>query len=136
MNHKYPIQHPERLRFGTPEQLIRIFEFYPMDEDFLKWVRGQGYIIKLDHDSACGAVYPSLKWIIVGTKDSSIVDLILGHELVHVALSNNCGMRDDCWTPNGKKYMDTIDSIAERHLRIPGWIDLVRRIIPVNEESF
>lgn len=155
-----PYHKVERLDFDSPETFRRRLQEYPLDKDFIDWVKDNGWVVKYDYLFDGGLANFKTKRILVGTlsgcmdnedrrtaicylenekgyvKDWSIIDfenleLILMHELIHVAVPNlkTAEMVFD-YTPEGKVYEGIITEEARTYIPNRELMKYIHSMIP------
>jgi len=117
MQYNYPYHDERRMRFNTPEEMKKRFSEFPLNNDFVNWVAVQGYVIvyRRGWKEGTGSVFCNHINVSPNGKPG-LADLVLMHELVHIAHSKNI----DLWTgrlAEIEKFEKVIDKIAEEHLQ-------------------
>jgi len=131
-----PINDERRLGFDNPEDLRMRFEQYPLDKDFVDWVRNNGYKIYYNYAllSGQGRICFARRLIEVGFgeegTDSQEVNLSLLHELVHISVPDS---RLSTFHRRSKiygEYERVIENVAEKLLGLEGFLDYVKKTVP------
>ena len=125
-----PVQDERRLKFRGPKELKKRFEQYPLDRNFVDWVRDIGY--KISYDKSLFPCVSFEKRIIFNER---FEDISLLHELVHISVPDHrlmfrylgrCNLGNKIY----EKYEEVIEEVAEKLLGLEGFVDYVERTIP------
>lgn len=126
-----PIHDPRRYDFATPQELLNIFQSYPLTEEFIDWVVEHGFLIIYRKDMKAGKGEVVGKFIEVSSHGAPLLrELTLIHELIHVAIPR-------VWTfPHDRSYERfeaVIDQIAQSYLRQTPFLSALRLKIPASD---
>ncbi len=132
MNEKYPVHDKRRLRFNSPEGMIHAFRRFPLNKDFIDWVVDQGYRLvyspyfKGGEGAVPGGKSKSIFISPYGSQDT--IDLVIMHELVHVAHSKDINW--ECGSDEAEKYDSAIEEIAKDYVKDKAFLAYIKRKIP------
>src|SRR3989338_3154041 len=130
-----PIHHERRLKFRGPKELKKRFEQYPLDRDFVDWVRGVGYKISYGKVLFSCVSFEEKMIIITDFVKPEEYNAHLLHELVHISVPDHrlmfrylgrCNLGNKIYG----RYEEVIEEVAEKLLGLEGFVDYVKRTIP------
>lgn len=124
-----PIHNKRRLTFGSPEELKKILQDYPLTKDFVDWVVEQGFkiIYQSDWRAGNGLVSWGSRQIMVGSQGKTcLIDKTLVHELIHISVPGNHDPRES--------HEEAIDQIADIYLNDSGFMKYLKKKIPIFKE--